>query len=95
VVVELTSVVTLQGTDRAAELGGDPCEEVCESGESVRLQSQGKSPKKMGIIVQNHQIIFVSRETDNRRGPKITMNQVKGLLSPRRRSAKRETCMSA
>jgi hypothetical protein len=30
VVVKLTSVVRLEGTDRAAELGGDPGEEVCE-----------------------------------------------------------------
>jgi hypothetical protein len=67
-----------------AELGGYPGKEVCESGESVRLQSQGKSPKKMRIIVQNHQIIFVSRKTDYMGGPKITMNQVKILLSPRR-----------
>jgi hypothetical protein len=37
VVVGLTSVVTLQGMDRAVELGGDPGKEVCESGESVRL----------------------------------------------------------
>jgi hypothetical protein len=95
VVVELTAVVALEGTNRAAELGGYPGKEVCESGESVRLQSQGKSPNKMGIIVQNHQIVFVSRKTDYRGGPKITMNQVKSLLSPRRRSRKRETSMSA
>jgi hypothetical protein len=80
--------------DREAELGGYPGEEVCESGESVRLQAQGKSPKKMGVTVQNHQIIFVSRKTNYRGGPKITMNQVKSLLSPRRRSGKPETGMS-
>jgi hypothetical protein len=35
VVVELAAIVALQGTDRATELGGDPGEEVCESGECV------------------------------------------------------------
>ena len=46
VVVELAAIVTLQGTDQA-ELGGDPGEEVCEGGERVRLQTKGKSPKKV------------------------------------------------
>jgi hypothetical protein len=35
VVVELTVIVALQGTDRAMELGRYPGEEVCESGDSV------------------------------------------------------------
>jgi hypothetical protein len=47
-VVELTDIVTLQGTDQATELGGYPGEEVCESGECVRLQPKRKSPKKVG-----------------------------------------------
>jgi hypothetical protein len=34
-VVKLTVVVTLQGTDRAEELGGYLGKEACESGESV------------------------------------------------------------
>jgi hypothetical protein len=37
VVVELAAIVTLQGTNRATKLGGDPGEEVCEGGERVRL----------------------------------------------------------
>ena len=48
VIVELAAVVTLQGTDRAVKLGGDPGEEVCEGGKSVRLQPRRKSPEKMG-----------------------------------------------
>jgi hypothetical protein len=36
----------------------------------------------MGIIVRNHQIIFVSRETDYRGCPKITMYQVKKPAQP-------------
>jgi hypothetical protein len=45
VVIELTAIVTLQGTDWAVKLGGDPGEEVCEGGERVGLQSKRKSPK--------------------------------------------------
>jgi hypothetical protein len=54
VVVELATIVTLQCTDRATELGGYPGEEVCEGGECVRLQPKRKSQKKMGKIIQNH-----------------------------------------
>jgi hypothetical protein len=49
----------------------------------------------MGKIIQNHQIVFISRKTEYRGGLEITMNQVKSLLSPRRRGSKRETTMSA
>jgi hypothetical protein len=91
VVVELAAVVTLQGTNRAVKLGGDPGEEVCEGGERVGLQSKRKSPKKMGKVIQNHQIVFITRKTEYRRGPEITMNQIKSLLSPR--SGEWETSM--
>jgi hypothetical protein len=93
VVVELAAVVTLQGTNRAVKLGGDPGEEVCEGGERVGLQSKRKSPKKMGKVIQNHQIVFITRKTEYRRGPEITMNQIKSLLSPR--SGEWETSMAA
>jgi hypothetical protein len=67
---------------------------VCEGGECVGLQSKRKSPKKMGIIIQNNQIVLITRKTEYRRGPEITMNQVKSLLSPRR-SGEWETSMPA
>jgi hypothetical protein len=41
------TIVTLEGTNRATELGGDPGEEVGEGGERVRLQPKWESPKKM------------------------------------------------
>jgi hypothetical protein len=95
VIVELAAVVTLQGTDRAVKLGGDPGEEVCEGSERVGLQSKRKSPKKMGEVIQNHQLVFITRMTEYRRCPEITMNQVKSLLSPRIRSGEWETSMPA
>jgi hypothetical protein len=45
--------------DWATELGGDLGEEVGGGGECVRLQSKRESPKKMGVVVQNDQIVFV------------------------------------
>jgi hypothetical protein len=43
-VVELAAIVTLQCTNRATELGGDPGEEVSEGGRRVGLQSKWKRP---------------------------------------------------
>jgi hypothetical protein len=95
VVIELAAIVALQCTDQATKLGGVLGEKVCEGGKSVGLQSKRRSPEKMGKIIQNHQIVFISRETEYRGGLEITMNQVKSMLSPRRRGSKRETSMSA
>jgi hypothetical protein len=95
VVIELAAIVTLQSTDRATKLSGYPGEEVCEGGECVRLQPKWEGPEKMGKIIQNHQIVFITRKTEYRGGPKIIVNQVKSLLSTRRRSSKWETSMSA
>jgi hypothetical protein len=55
---------------------------------------RGKVHKKWEII-QNHQIVFVSRQTEYRGGPKVTMNQVKSLRGPRRGCSKRKTGMAA
>jgi hypothetical protein len=60
-VVELVTIITLEGADRATELGGDPNKEVGEGGECVGLQSKRKSPKEMGEVVQNDQVVFVTR----------------------------------
>jgi hypothetical protein len=54
----------------------------------------GKS-RESGKNIQNHQIVFITRKTEYMGGPKITVNQVKSLLSPRRRSSKWDTGMSA
>jgi hypothetical protein len=51
VVVELATIVALQGTDRAPGLGGYPGEEVSEGGKCVELQTKGESPKEMGVVV--------------------------------------------
>jgi hypothetical protein len=95
VVVELAAVVTLQGTNRAVKLGGDPGEEVCEGGERVGLQPKRESPKKVGKVIQNHQIVFITRNTEYRGGLEITVNQVKSLLSLRRGRREGETSMPA
>jgi hypothetical protein len=95
VVVELVAIVTLEGTDRATELGGDPVKEVGEGGERVGLQPKRESPKKMGVVVQNDQVVFATREAEDRRSPEITVDKIKGLNSPRHGSWKRKTRVMA
>ena len=62
-----------------------------EGGKRVRLQSKGESPKKMGVVVQNDQVVFVAGEAKDRRRPEITVNKIKGLNNPGRGSGKRKT----
>jgi hypothetical protein len=95
VVVELAAIVTLQGTDRAAELGGYPGKEVSEGGKRVGLQPKGESPKEMGVVIQNDQVVLVAGEAKNRRCPEITVDKIKGLNSPGRGSGKRKTGVTA
>jgi hypothetical protein len=90
---QLDAMSEEERTDRATKLSGYPGE-VCEGGECVRLQPKWEGPEKMGKIIQNHQIVFITRKTEYRGGPKITVNQVKSLLSPRRGSSKWETGVS-
>jgi hypothetical protein len=44
-VFELATIVTLEGTNQATELGGDLGKEVGEGGERVRLQPKQESLK--------------------------------------------------
>jgi hypothetical protein len=91
VVVELTTIIILEGMDRMTELGGDPGEEMGEGGELVGLQPKRESPQKTREVVQNDHVVFVTREAEDRRSPEITVDKIKGLSSPRRGSGKRKT----
>jgi hypothetical protein len=95
IVVELAAIVTLQGTDRAPELGGYPGEEVSEGGKRVGLQPKGESPKEIRVVIQNDQVVFVAGEAKDRRRPEITVDKIKGLNSPGRGSRKRKTGVTA
>jgi hypothetical protein len=52
-VVELSIAITLKGTNRATELGGDQGEEVCEGGKGVGLQPKRESPKEVREVIQD------------------------------------------
>jgi hypothetical protein len=59
-VIELPTIVTLDGLNGEAELSGHPGEEVAEGGESLRLGTQRKSPHIMRKIIKHHKIVFVA-----------------------------------
>jgi hypothetical protein len=60
-VIELPTIVTLDGLNGEAELSGHPDEEVAEGGESFRLGTQRESPHIMRKIIKHHKIVFVDR----------------------------------
>ena len=95
VVVELAAIITLEGTDRATKLSGDPGEEVGEGGEGVRLQPKWEGPMKMREVVQNDRVVFVTRVAEDRRSLEITVDKIKSLSSPGRGSGKRKARVTA
>jgi hypothetical protein len=76
-IVELTAIVALDSLDGEAKLSGYPSKEVAESGERLRLGTQGKSPRIMGEIIDHHQVVLVARHAENRRSPQVAMNKIK------------------
>jgi hypothetical protein len=68
-VIKLTTIVALDGLDCEAELRGHPSEEVKNRGKSIRLRTQGKSPRIMRKIIDHHKIVLIARNTDDRRCP--------------------------
>ena len=92
-VIELPPVVTLDGLNGEAELGGHPGKEVEEGGEGLRLGAQRKSPRVMRKIINHHQIVFIARNAEYRRGPPVTVNKIKGMRSMRRRRRKMKSNM--
>jgi hypothetical protein len=73
-IVELMIVVTLNNSDDAVKLCGDKDNFFWQDGKCVGFNSQRKSPHKMGAIIKNEQVVYVARNTNNWRGPQITMN---------------------
>ena len=65
-VIELTPVVTLNSLNGEAELSGHPGKEVEEGRESLRLGARRESPRVMRKIINNDQVIFISRHAEYR-----------------------------
>jgi hypothetical protein len=81
-VVKLTSIITLDTPDGTTKLREHISKKVREHGERVRLMAQRKDPRVMSAIIQNNQIVLISRDTGHRRSPKTAMNQIKSTYNP-------------
>jgi hypothetical protein len=68
-VIELMTIVALDGFDGAAKLCGDISEKMRQGGKSVRFNAQRKSPHKIGVNIKYNQIIFIAGYANNRRSP--------------------------
>jgi hypothetical protein len=73
-VIELPPVVTLNTLDGVTKLSGNPKQRSERCRERVRLQAQGKIPHKIREIIQNEQVIFITRNAENGGCPNITLN---------------------
>jgi hypothetical protein len=87
-VIKLASIIALDAPDGVAKLRGHKGKEVGEGGEGVRLLAQQKSPRVVGAIIEDDQVILVTRDTRNRGGPKVTVYEVKGLKGSSRGARK-------
>jgi hypothetical protein len=73
-IVELTVVVALNNFDRAVKLCRDKGNFFDKVEKVSYLTRKEKSLHKVGAIIKNEQVVFVARNTNNWRGPHITMD---------------------
>jgi hypothetical protein len=58
---------------------------VKKGGEGVRLGTQREGPRVVREIINDHQIILITRNVEYRRSPQITVDKIKSMRSMRRR----------
>jgi hypothetical protein len=87
-VIKLAAIITLDAPDSAAKLCGHKGEEVGEGGEVVELLTHQKGPQVVGAVIEDDQVILVTRDTQNKGGPKVTVYEVKGSNGSRRGTRK-------
>jgi hypothetical protein len=87
-IIKLASIIALDALDGATKLRGHKGKEVGDGGEGVGLLAQRESPRVVGAIIEDDQVILVTRDTQNRGGPKVTVYEVKGLKGSSRGARK-------
>jgi hypothetical protein len=78
-VSKVASIIALDASDGVAKLRGHKGKEVGEGGKGVGLLAHQKSPQVVDAIIEDDQVILVTRDTRNRGGLKVTVYEVKGL----------------
>jgi hypothetical protein len=67
---------------------------VKKGGEGVRLGTQREGSGVVREIINDHQIILITRNDEYRRSPHITVDKIKSMHSMRRRRRKRKLNMT-
>ena len=83
-------VVALDGLNGEAKLSGHLGKEMEDRGEHLRLSAQRKSPRIMREIINHHQIVLVTRNTEYRGCPQITVYKIKQAICMRSGGRKRK-----
>jgi hypothetical protein len=69
-----------------------------EDGESLELGTKRKSPRVVGKLIDEYEIVLIAKKARNRRSPQITVNKIKDVCRTRRRrkrKANMETQLAA
>jgi hypothetical protein len=66
-VIKLASIIALDAPDGASKLRGHKGKEVGEGGEGVGLLEQQESSRVVGAVIEDDQVILVTRDTRNSR----------------------------
>jgi hypothetical protein len=61
---------------------------VKKGGKGVKLGTQMESPGVVREVINDHQIILITRNVEYRRSPHITVDKIKSMRSMRRRKRK-------
>jgi hypothetical protein len=63
------------------ELSRHPRKEMRKVGKGVRLMEEAKGPPVVREVIQNDEIVPHTRDAEDGRCPKVTMNEVEGASS--------------
>jgi len=72
-VVEFTAIVTLNKANRQSKVCENIIAKIKKEAMNIRFSTKRKSPNVMRVIIHNHKIIFITRNTRNWGGLEITM----------------------
>jgi hypothetical protein len=90
-VKEFSSIIALNTFNDAMKLSFDISKKALQGRRGVGFVFQSKSPRIVRVIIENNQIIFITKKTCNRGGPEITVNELKGRCGKTKGRRKRKS----
>lgn len=77
VVIKLLAIVRLKSNKRELKLSAHICMKLKNVMKSIRLGTQWKCPNIVCAIINQNEIVLITRKASHRRGPNISMNKLK------------------